>query len=102
MPVNVQDGLTQIRHRLEARDANPETLALVDQILRRASLPAAQAAGAQSLLQLVRMLARTPVAHGNVDIYNDLVGMEEDLTVAATEFRERQAAEEAKPIPKTK
>lgn len=102
MPVNVQEGLTQIKHRLEARDANPETLALVDQILRRASLPAAQSAGAQSLLQLVRMLARTPVAHGNVDIYNDLVGLEEDLTAAAVEFKERQAAEDAKPIPKTK
>ena len=100
--MNVQEGLQQIRHRLEARNANPQTLALVDQILRRASLPAAQPAAAQSLLQLVRMLARTPVAHENVTIYNDLVGLEEDLSNAAVEFKARQAAEEAKPVPKTK
>lgn len=102
MPVNVQEGLQQIKHRLEARDANPQTLVLVDQIMRRASLPAAQPASAQSLLQLVRMLARTPIAHSNVDIYNDLVGLEEDLTSAAVDFKARQAAEDAKPVPKTK
>lgn len=100
--MNVQEGLQQIRHRLEARDANPQTLALVDQIMRRAALPAAQPASAQSLLQLVRMLSRTPIAHGNVEIYNDLVGLEEDLAGAAVEFKARQAAEEAKPVPKTK
>ncbi len=100
--MNVQEGLQQIRHRLEARDANPQTLVLVDQIMQRAALPAAQPANAQSLLQLVRMLARTPVAHSNVAIYNDLVGLEEDLSVAAVAFKERQAAEEAKPVPKTK
>ena len=100
--MNVQEGLQQIKLRLESRDANPQTIVLVDQIMRRASLPAAQPATAQSLLQLVRMLARTPIAHSDVDIYNDLVGLEEDLTSAAVDFKARQEAEDAKPVPKTK
>jgi len=100
--VNVSEGLQQIKSRLEDRDASPQTLALVDQIMRRAALPAAQPAAAQSLLQLVRMLSRTPIAHSNVDIYNDLVGLEEDLSSAAVAFKARQEAEDAKPVPKTK
>ncbi|MDQ3692030.1 MAG: hypothetical protein M3464_00155 [Chloroflexota bacterium] len=100
--MNVSEGLQQIKSRLEDRDANPQTLALVGQIMRRAALPAAQPAAAQSLLQLVRMLSRTPIAHSNVDIYNDLVGLEEDLSSAAIAFKARQEAEDAKPVPKTK
>ena len=63
---------------------------------------AAAPAAATSLLQLVRMLMRTPAANNNVRVYNDFVRLEEEMSEAATAFRERQAAEEARPIPKTK
>ena len=100
--MNVVEGLQQIRGRLVMKGADPATVECVDQILRRASLPAAAGAPAQSLIQLVRMLMRTPAANSNVRVYNDLAGLEEEMEVAATSFRERQALEDAKPVPKTK
>jgi hypothetical protein len=100
--MNVLEGLQTIRRRLEENGANEGSLALVDQISKRAALPAAQPANAQSLLQLVRMLMRTPVAAANVRVYNDFVRLEEELENASAAFRERQAAEDAKPVPKTK
>jgi len=101
-PVNVLEGLQQIRQRLVDNDADDATVQAVDQIMRRAALPAAAPASANSLLQLVRMLMRTPAANSNVRVYNDLVRLEEEMGEAAAAYRERQALEEAKPIPKTK
>lgn len=100
--MDVQQGLQQIRERLVDQDASPATLKLVDGIMQRAALPAASSATAGSLLQLVRMLMRSPQASGNPTVYNDLVRVESELEERAAEFRERQAAEDAKPIPKLK
>ena len=100
--MKVQEGLQQIRETLVDQDANPATLKLVDAIMQRASLPAAESATAGSLLQLVRMLMRSPQAGSNPVIYNDLVKVEEGLEVRASEIRERVAEEEARPIPKLK
>lgn len=100
--MNVREGLEQIRGRLIANDANPATLQCVDGIARRAALPAAAPASAQSLVQLVRMLMRTPAANSDVRVYNDLVRLEEELESAGVAARERQALEDAKPVPKTK
>ena len=100
--MNVLEGLQTIRLRLAENGATPETLALVDAIMKRAALPAAAPASAQSLLQLVRMLARTPVASTNITVYNDLLRLEEELQTAATQYHERMQAEESKPLPKTK
>ena len=100
--MNVVEGLQRIRERLEDNGAEPESIQAVELIMRRAALPAAAPAAATSLLQLVRMLMRTPAANNNVRVYNDFVRLEEEMSEAATAFRERQAAEEAKPVPKTK
>ena len=100
--VKVTEGLQIIRQRLVENGATPETLGLVDTIMQRASLPAAAAASTQSLLQLVRMLARSPVASNNIAVYNDLLRLEEDLQSAAAQYHERMQAEESKPVPKTK
>jgi len=100
--MNVLDGLRTIRDRLEGNDADPATLDVVDAIIRRASLPAAASASSNSMIQLVRMLLRTPAADTNVRVYNDLVRLEEELDTASTAARERRASEEAKPVPKTK
>jgi len=87
---------------LESNGADPATLQLVDDISKRASLPAAQQANAQSLLQLVRMLARSPIANSNARVYNDLVGLEEQLQNAAAVIRAEREAEESRPSPKLK
>ena len=100
--MNVLEGLQSIRERLIDNDADPATLALVDAIMKRAALPAAAPASAQSLLQLVRMLARSPVANNNITVYNDLLRLEEELQSAGAAYHERIAAEDAKPVPKTK
>ena len=100
--MNVLEGLQTIRERLVDNGAAPETLALVDAIMKRAALPAAAAASSQSLLQLVRMLARTPVASNNIAVYNDLLRLEEELQASAAQYHERMQFEESKPIPKTK
>ncbi|MCC6793217.1 MAG: hypothetical protein IT336_16150 [Thermomicrobiales bacterium] len=100
--MNVLEGLQTIRRRLEENDANQASMALVDQIAKRAALPAAQPAQAQSLLQLVRMLMRHPTAASNVRVYNDFVRLEEEIETASATYRERQALEDAKPVPKTK
>ena len=100
--MNVLEGLNTIRDRLEENNANPATLSLVDLMRKRASVPAAQAANAQSLLQLTRMLIRTPAADSNVAVYNDLSQLEEQLQHRAAEFHERRAAEDSKPVPKLK
>jgi hypothetical protein len=100
--MNVLDGLQTIRRRLEENGSDPASLALVDQIAKRAALPAAKSANAQSLLQLVRMLMRSPAASSNVRVYNDFVRLEEEIENASAAHRERQAAEDAKPVPKTK
>ena len=101
-PVNVLEGLQTIRYRLAEQDATPETLALVDSIIKRAALPAAAPASAQSLLQLTRMLSRSPVATNNMAVYNDLLRLEDELQTAGAQYHERVAAEEGKPVPKTK
>ena len=100
--VNVLEGLQSIRLRLVENGAAPETLALVDTIMQRAALPAAAPASAQSLLQLTRMLARSPAANANITVYNDLLRLEEQLQAAGQQYHERVEAEAAKPVPKTK
>jgi len=100
--MNVQEGLETIRERLVEGDADKATFQLVDAILKRASLPAASSATAGSLLQLVRMLMRSPQASANPTVYNDLVKVEAELEEHANAHREQVEAEEARPIPKLK
>ncbi|CAN5773735.1 MAG: hypothetical protein ACR2GI_06475 [Thermomicrobiales bacterium] len=100
--MNVSEGLEEIRGRLTRNGADPKSVQLVDTIKQRASLPAAQSASAGSLLQLVRMLIRSPVANADPVVYNDFVKLEEELEIRSDEFRARREAEDAKPVPKLK
>ena len=99
--MNVVDGLKTIRERLLSNGAQDATLDHVEQILKRASLPSAGNAAAQSLLQLTRMLMRHPTAATNSAVYNDLTLLEEQLERAAQNLAQRAADEAAKPMPKT-
>jgi hypothetical protein len=100
--MNVKEGLTDIRGRLVDNGASRKSVQLVDTIMERASLPAAQQASAGSLLQLVRMLMRSPVSNADPIVYNDFVRIEEELERRSDEFRAQREEEDAKPIPKTK
>lgn len=99
--MNAREGLERIRDRLYEHDARTETLSLVDTMIKRASVPGADRAQA-SMSQLVRMLMRTPVANQNTNVYNDLARLEEELDDASAVRRAEAAAEEAKPLPKSR
>lgn len=100
--VNVAEGLKVIRERLVDNGAEPATIATVDLFLSRATLPAAQSASATSLLQLVRLLMRTPAANNNNRVYNDLVRLEEELETSSAAAQARRAEEDNRPVPKDK
>lgn|SRR5690606_14074353 len=99
--MNAREGLERIRERLYEHDARNETLSLVDTMIKRASVPGADRAQA-SMSQLVRMLMRTPVANQNVEVYNDLARLEEEVESASAQRRAELDAEEAKPLPKSR
>jgi hypothetical protein len=99
--MNVTEGLKLIRQRLDENGADNATIAHVDQILKRASVPSVGGASAQSLLQLTRMLMRHPTAASNSSVYNDLALLEEQLESKAADSARRAAEEAAKPMPKS-
>lgn len=100
--MNVTQGLQEIRSRLVDNGANPKSLKLVDTIMERAALPAAQQASAGSLLQLVRMLMRSAVSNADPLVYNDFVRLESELETYSDAARLQREADEARPLPKTK
>jgi hypothetical protein len=100
--MKVQEGLQEIRNRLIDNGGQDKSIQVVDLILQRASLPAASSASATSLLQLVRMLMRSPVANADPTVYNDFVRIESELENRAEEYRVLKEAEDARPTPKHK
>ena len=101
--MNLVDGLERVRGMLEANGADPATLRAVDTILANADrLSGGGNAQAQSLLQITKMLMRTPVANQDVRVYNDLTKVEQQLTVRAQAVAAERAAEADKPMPKSK
>ena len=100
--MNALEGLQRVRERLLDNGASPETIKLVDVVIKTASQPGADRAQVRSLNELVRRLMRTPVANGNVAVYDDLAVLEEQLTEAAERVAAERAAEESRPIPKSK
>jgi hypothetical protein len=99
--MNAREGLERIRERLLINGAQDATLTLVDTLIQRASVPGADKAQATQL-QLVRMLARTPVATNNYPVYNDLVKLEAEMSEASDRRRAEVEAEADRPMPKSK
>ena len=101
--MNLVEGLERVRDMLGANGARPETLRVVDLIRRNASsISGGDNARAQSLLQITKMLMRTPAANEDVRIYNDLAKIEQQLAIRAeTAARERETEVE-RPMPKDK
>lgn len=101
--MNLVEGLSRVRESLVKNKAQPATLRTVDAILANAdAIQGGGDARVQSLLQVTRMLQRTPAASENVAIYNDLTLIEQQLTVQAQASAREREAEAAKPMPKTK
>jgi hypothetical protein len=100
--MNVKEGLQEIRTRLMENGASEKSIQTVDGVLKRASLPAAQSASATSMLQLVRMLMRSPAANADPEVYDDFVQLESVLEDRATVTRAAREAEDAKPLPKSR
>ena len=100
--MNLVEGLERIRGILEANDADPASIAAVDTILANAGRMGGDNARAQSLLQITKMLMRTPAANQNVDVYNDLARIEQQLTIRANMMAQERAAEVDRPVPKDK
>ena len=99
--MNAREGLERIRDRLLNNGAQDATLTLVETMIQRASVPGADRAQA-SQLQLVKMLARSPVATNNFPVYNDLVKLEGEMTEVADRRRAEVEAEVDRPMPKSK
>ncbi|MCC6705248.1 MAG: hypothetical protein IT334_10260 [Thermomicrobiales bacterium] len=100
--MNVIDGLTTIKERLDEQGANEKTLKYLDIFIERAKTPGASNAGSPTLIQLMTLLMRNQIAQGNTIIYNDLARLEETLRNAASDIAARKAAEDARPVPKSK
>lgn len=100
--MNIVDALDRVKDRLDENGARPETFRLVDTIRRTATQPGSDQAQVRSLLELVRRLMRTPVAHANVGVYDDLATLEGQLEQASVDAAARRAAEDSKPLPKSK
>ena len=101
--MNLVDGLERIRTILTNNRADPATLDAVDLILENAArMGANDSAKAQSLLQITKMLMRTPAANNNVRVYNDLAKIEQQLTIRANEMAKERAEAVEKPMPKDK
>lgn len=100
--MRVVDGLQTIRGRLEEQGASPKTLSYVDVFIKRAQTPGVESVTVPSLSQLVKMLLRNKGAQDTTAIYNDLAKLEETMNASSSEYQARKAAEDAKPLPKTK
>jgi len=99
--MNARDGLERIRERLVENAAHPDTMALLDEMIKRTSAPGAERTQA-SQSQLVRMLTRTPAATNNFEVYNDLVRLEAEVNEAAARRAAEVEAEADRPVPKSK
>lgn len=100
--MNLLYGLERIEQRLVENDARDDTFKLVESIRKTANRPGADQAQVRSLVELVRRLMRTPVAHANVGVYDDLAVLEEQLVTASAEASARREEIESRPLPKSK
>jgi hypothetical protein len=98
--MNIAENMIRLQQRLIERRAKPQTVAMLDRYISLAE----QMGGNEytSQLRVLQRLMRAPEAAKDTSIYNDLVGLEEELEgIREQNAREREAFE-ARPIPKTK
>ncbi len=98
--MNIAENLVRIQQRLIEKRARPQTVAMLDRYITLAE----QASGSEhtSQLRVLHRLLRSPEASQDTAIYNDLVGLEEELEAYREEAAREREALEARPLPKTK
>jgi hypothetical protein len=100
--MNVVTGLERVREMLSSNGALMATLDTVDGVIENAErLPGGGSAQA-TMLQLIKMLMRTPAANKDVRVYNDLAKLEEQLVNRAAIAAQERAAVVDRPMPKDK
>ena len=100
--MNVVTGLEQVRGMLASNGAQPATLTMIDGVIDNADrLPGGGSAQA-TMLQLLKMLMRTPIANKDVRVYNDLAKLEEQMVNRAAVAAQERAAVVDRPMPKDK
>ena len=100
--MNVVTGLERVREMLASNGALMVTLDTVDGVIENAErLPGGGSAQA-TMLQLIKMLMRTPAANKDVRIYNDLAKLEEQMVNRAAVAARERAAVVDRPMPKDK
>lgn len=98
--MNIAENMIRLQQKLIERRARPQTVAMLDRYISLAE----QVGGNEhsTELRVLQRLMRAPEAAKDTGIYNDLVGLEEELEgVRERQQREREAME-ARPVPKLK
>ena len=98
--MNVAENMVRIQQRMIERRAKPQTVAMLDRYITLAERMGGNEHVSQ--LKVLQRLMRAPEAASDTAIYNDLVGLEEELQVARDEREREREALDARPIPKTK
>jgi len=98
--VNIAENLVRLKLRLVDKQAQPHTLEMLDKYITLAQ----KAGGSEHSTQLrvLHRLMRAPEAARDTTIYNDLVGLEEELEAYREASAREREAMEARPLPKTK
>ena len=98
--MNIAENMGRLRDQLRHRGAKPQTIAMVDKYLALAQ----RVGGSEHStgLKVLQRLMRAPEAAADTAIYNDLVGLEEELEAVRQENQREREAIEARPIPKPK
>lgn len=100
--MNVVTGLERVREMLANNGAQPATLSMVDGVIDNAERLPGGASAQATMLQLLKMLMRTPVANKDVRVYNDLAKLEEQMVTRAEAAAQERASVMDRPMPKDK
>ena len=98
--MNIAENLVRLQQRLIDRRAKPQTIAMVDKYISLAE----RAGGSEhsSQLKVLHRLMRSPDASQDTSIYNDLVGLEEELQAHREEQARERETLESRPMLKPK
>ena len=98
--MNIAENMVRLRQQLQERKASPRTLAMVDKYISLAE----KVGGSEhtSQLRVLQRLLRAPESSSDTAIYNDLVGLEEELEAVRDENAREREALDARPMPKLK
>lgn len=98
--MNIAENMVRLQRRLIERGARPQTVRMLDKYITLAE----RAGGSEHStgLRVLQRLMRAPEATQDTAVYNDLVGLEEELEGAREQSQRERELLESKPLPKLK